>query len=309
MTAVYFHYQSPQDNDKFSILAKKSEPMADALFTKQPATEPPITKNTDTPPVATQSFPPAPEPLPALEITPPAVTKPAPPKAQFALIIDDMGYHKKVGDALIDLPLDITFSFLPFTPHAGSQLSLARERNRDILLHLPMEATDKKWDLGPGAILTAMTKDEMHDTILKDLNEIPDAIGINNHMGSLFTENKKAMRAFMELTKEHNLFFLDSQTSSRSVAKAVAKELGMLTISRNVFLDNQQDKDQIKKQLDYLIFLAKKHGTAIGIAHPHQNTLDVLRDYLQHQDNDVALVNLHALLQYRYKTTAASKQQ
>ena len=250
--------------------------------------------------------PPLPPPVPARPATPPPVPPPALPSvtaepvtARFALVIDDMGYHQKIGEALLELPLNITFAFLPFAPHTESQLKLARARKRDILLHLPMEATDKKWDPGPGALFTAMDSETIHRTILQDLAAIPDAIGVNNHMGSLFTENEPAMREFLGLLKQRNLFFLDSQTSPHSVGYRVAGELGMLTMHRNVFLDNQQDKELIKRQLDALVFLAEKQGIAIGIAHPHQATLDALRDYLREHKKTVAMVSISSIARDR----------
>ncbi|MDH3359957.1 MAG: divergent polysaccharide deacetylase family protein, partial [Desulfobulbaceae bacterium] len=177
-----------------------------------------------------------------------------------------------------------------------SQLELARKQGRDILLHLPMEPTDNKWDPGVGALTVSMDRETIHRTVLHDLAAIPDAIGINNHMGSRFTEDEAAMRNFLGLLKKRNLFFLDSLTSSKSVGLKVAHKLGVLTMRRNVFLDNQQDKDIIKKQLDALAFLAKKQGIAIGIAHPHQATLAALRDYLQHHDKNVTLVSIRSLI-------------
>lgn len=225
----------------------------------------------------------------------PAIIKPDTGKARFALVIDDMGYHQKIGDALLDLPLDLSFAFLPFAPHTESQLKHAQSRGRDILLHLPMEATDSKWNPGRGALLLAMQQQTIQRTIQQDLAAVPGAIGVNNHMGSRFTENEPAMRTVLAMLKQRHLFFLDSQTSPKSVGVRIAKELGIPALHRNVFLDNQQDKEIIKKQLDALIFLAKKQGFAIGIAHPHQATLDALRDFLRHRDKTVVLVSINSL--------------
>ena len=259
----------------------------------------PATPTHPAPPATSKPKPaltPVPKPIPAAAVT-----------ARFALVIDDMGYHKKIGDALLNLPLDLSFAFLPFAPHTQSQLKLAKAHGRDILLHLPMEPTDNKWDPGPGALTVAMDRESMHRTIIEDLAEIPEAIGINNHMGSRFTENEPAMHSFLEILKTRNLFFLDSQTSPNSVGLRVAKNLGVLTMHRNVFLDNQQDKDNIKKQLDALVFLAKKQGIAIGIAHPHQTTLEALRDYQRHHDEKVVLVSISSLFE-RLETGKKTKQ-
>lgn len=233
-------------------------------------------------------------PRPQVQPAPPAKAKQDKPR--IALVIDDMGYHDKVGDALLDLRLNLSFAFLPFAPHTQRQLERARHQGRDILLHLPMEATDSKWDPGPGALLTNMSATELRRTEEEDLAAIPGAIGINNHMGSLFTEDEPAMRTFLSLLRPRHLFFLDSQTSPRSVGYRLAREMGIPALRRNVFLDNEQDTKKIKKQLDALILLAKRQGTVIGIAHPHQATLDALREYQRRPDRSVDLVGIHVLV-------------
>lgn len=246
--------------------------------------------------LATQSKHPRPQITTKQQPPPQPVIIDTTPKARFALVIDDMGYHQKVGDALLHLPLALSFAFLPHAPHTKSQLQLAKSRGRDILLHLPMEATDKKWDPGKGALFLAMNRQKIHRTILEDLAAVPGAIGINNHMGSRFTENETAMRDFLGVLKQQRLFFLDSLTSPNSVGLKIAAELNIPTLHRNVFLDNQQDKEIIKKQLTNLIFLARKQGIAIGIAHPHQATLDALRDFLRHPDKSVVMVSISSIL-------------
>ncbi|MDH5298629.1 MAG: divergent polysaccharide deacetylase family protein [Desulfobulbaceae bacterium] len=245
----------------------------------------------DKKPVPPPPLPPKAEPR---SLPPPAV--PRTDKPRMALIIDDMGYHNGIGEALLDLKLNLSFAFLPFAPHTEGQLRRARQSGRDILLHLPMEATDPKWDPGPGALFVGMGEEELRRTVESDLAAVPGAIGINNHMGSRFTEDEAAMRSFLTRLAQRHLFFLDSQTSSNSVGLRLAREMGIPAIRRHVFLDNEEDKEKIKKQLDSLILLAKKQGIAVGIAHPHQATLDALREFQNHPDRSVELVGIHALI-------------
>ncbi len=252
----------------------------------------PVHLNEEPPPVLPQ--PARPEPT----VTPPPVVSTTTHRPRIALVIDDMGYHDKIGDALLELHLNLSFAFLPFAPYTQRQLELARHHHRDILLHLPMEATDPKWNPGAGALFVDMPAEELHHTVEEDLAAVPDAIGINNHMGSRFTEDEPAMRTFLSLLRPRHLFFLDSQTSAHSVGYHLAAELGIPALRRNVFLDNEQRKEKIKKQLDALIVLAKKQGIAIGIAHPHQETLDALRDFQRQPDPEVEMVAIHLLVHH-----------
>jgi polysaccharide deacetylase 2 family uncharacterized protein YibQ len=212
-----------------------------------------------------------------------------------AIIIDDMGYQPAVGRQLLALPLPLSFSFLPLGPHTKELAAVAQGKKRDILLHLPLEATDRKVDPGPGALTVAMGEQELGQRFAEDLATVPMAIGINNHMGSRFTEQRPAMTAFLTLVRQRGLFFLDSRTSSKSIGCEVAKETGVPCLSRHLFLDNEPEKAAIIKQLDALLALAEKNGWAVGIGHPHPATLAALAARQQALTDRVDVVGIGSL--------------
>lgn len=201
-------------------------------------------------------------------------------KPLVAIVIDDMGYRLNTGKALLALSLPLSFSFLPATPFSAELQQEALARGREILLHLPLEPLDPRHDPGQGALRTGMSREAMQTVLNENLQAVPGAIGINNHMGSRFTADPRAMRTLLSLLRERDLFFLDSVTAPESVAHELAGELGIKTARRAVFLDNDQDPQKIREQLDLLLNLAEKHGQAIGIAHPHPATVAAL---LRHQ--------------------------
>ncbi len=214
-----------------------------------------------------------------------------------AIIIDDMGYKSRVPDQLLNLDLDITFSFLPHGPHTDTQMRKAAGLGRDIMLHLPMEAEDSRWDPGPGGIFTTMNKNQLRNVFQEDLATVPLAIGVNNHMGSRFSSDPKAMTEILDIIAGHNLFFVDSLTSAHSVGWKLAREKGMTTAKRNVFLDNDQDMKKITAQLDALVRLARKQGRAIGIGHPYPATLAALSSYQDKLRTRVKVVGVHLLVE------------
>jgi polysaccharide deacetylase 2 family uncharacterized protein YibQ len=112
-----------------------------------------------------------------------------------------------------------------------------------------------------------------------DLQTVPKAIGVNNHMGSRFTASPQAMRNLMAMIRPRGLFFLDSVTAADSVAYDLAHEMGVKTERRTVFLDNDQNPDKIMAQLALLVRLAGEHGQAVGIGHPYPGTVEALRRY------------------------------
>ena len=196
-----------------------------------------------------------------------------------AIVIDDMGYRQNTGKALLALDLPLSFAFLPFTPFSEELQQEAKARGRDILLHLPLEPVDPKWNPGQGALTTAMDAKTMTSLFYADLQAVPKAIGISNHMGSRFTANPQAMGTLLSLVRTRNLFFLDSVTASDSVAYDLALEMGVKAERRTVFLDNDQNPDKIMAQLDLLVRLAGEQGQAVGIGHPYPATVEALRRY------------------------------
>lgn len=250
-----------------------------------------------------------PQPVPLYEEpalphqTPPIVTrdkspekKSLPGKPLVAIVIDDMGNRQNTGRALIALDLPLSFSFLPFTPFSDELQKAAHARGRDILLHLPLEPMDSKWNPGPGTLSTALDPETMKTLFHEDLQAVPTAIGINNHMGSRFTADPQAMRTLLSLVRARNLFFLDSVTASQSVAYDLAREMGIKTERRTVFLDNDQSPDKIQAQLDLLIKLAEEHGQAVGIGHPYPATVEVLRRYQSQLQARTKMVGISRLV-------------
>ncbi len=218
-------------------------------------------------------------------------------KPKVAIIIDDMGYRKQSGEQLLALDLPLSFAFLPFAPYSADFAKKAHRLGRDVLLHLPQEAVDPKWNTGPGFLTTRMDARTLKRQLIKNISSVPHVIGINNHMGSRFSINKQSMRHLLLAVKDLNLFYLDSVTVSQSVGYAMAKELHIKTGRRNIFLDNVQEPDKIIRQLDNLVELAKKQGQAIGIGHPYPATVKALLRYQTTLLNQTRVTPVHELLE------------
>lgn len=216
---------------------------------------------------------------------PPAVPKPAPPPAagsKVAIVIDDLGGNLRAAHELIRLGEPLTFAVLPKLPHSREIDRAASQAGREVLLHLPMEPFGyPEKNPGPGALLGSMSAEKMLAVLEEDLEDVPHSIGVNNHMGSLLTEDEEVMRRILSYVKERKLFFLDSYTTPRSVVEEVAGRLGLPSASRHVFLDHvPYDEEYVDGQMDKLVEAAKEHGVAIGIGHPHQATIAALKKRL-----------------------------
>lgn len=199
-----------------------------------------------------------------------------PARPVVGIILDDMGKTADVGRRAIDLPGPVACAFLPRAPYTRELATAAHRAGKEVMLHLPMDSVDGR-RLDAGAVTLNMTQREFDRTVAENLAAVPYVQGVNNHMGSLLTRHPGHMLWLMqELKRRAPLFFVDSRTTVATVARQVAGESGVPSTDRNVFLDNNLDAQQLDYQFDRLLRLARKHGSAVAIGHPHAQTLALL---------------------------------
>lgn len=197
---------------------------------------------------------------------------------EIAIIIDDMGNSESDLRAF-ELPREVVFSVLPHTPWSGTFSAMAEQQNREIMLHMPMEPLSET-NPGPGTLNSSMTRAMIHQTIMDAHRSVPNAIGMNNHMGSKLTQLTFPMQATMEYLAQHRLFFIDSKTTRYSRAENIARQNGVPVGHRHVFLDHLADRRHIQYQFARLKRIARKYGFAVGIAHPHEVSIAYLKQHL-----------------------------
>ncbi len=209
---------------------------------------------------------------------PPFSVQPLDPinRPKVALIIDDMGYSQHIGQQLLHLQLPLNFAFLPQAPYTQELVHLAWQQNRTILVHMPMEPLSTKWKQEPITLNTEDSQQDLKRKVEQMLAAIPQASGVNNHMGSRFTQGRNQMEIVLEIVQQHQLFFVDSFTTGDSLGLSTARSLGIPTAKRDIFLDNEHDVDAICKWLGSVAELARENDSAIAIGHPNQALLSAL---------------------------------
>lgn len=196
-------------------------------------------------------------------------------EARLAIIIDDIGYNKVQSERAANLNGQFTLAILPFTPHGLTSAGIAHRNGKELMLHLPM-ATITNMPVGKGGLVSGMTKEEFVKTVSQDLDSMQHIQGVNNHMGSRLTQETEPMRWLMELLQQRGLYFVDSRTSAQTKALDIARQLGVPSIKRDVFLDDINDTKAIQYQLNRAINFALQRGSAVAIGHPYPATLGVL---------------------------------
>jgi polysaccharide deacetylase 2 family uncharacterized protein YibQ len=194
------------------------------------------------------------------------------PRTRIAIVIDDLGRDRASVDRLLALGVPFAYAVLPFEPSSFEIAEQLRARGAELLLHLPMEPKGKA-DPGPGAVVEGMSAEEVANATRAALDAVPGVAGVNNHMGSAVTADRATMEATIRVLEEKGLFFLDSRTSADSVGYQVAREAGVATARRDLFLDEVDERGAILAAIDELVARARERGAAIGIAHPRRATL------------------------------------
>jgi uncharacterized protein len=204
------------------------------------------------------------------------VAPPQKPRGAIVLILDDVGFdHQPIAEAMRIDP-NVNFSILP---NGARAQQFARELDAngfELLCHLPMEPLDyPRQSPGANAVLTSMSDAEIAAVTRANVEAVPHARGVNNHMGSRATLDPRVMHDVLRALPK-DLYFIDSKTTGGSIAGKLAREMNIPTASRNVFLDDTQSEAAVRRQVAALESLAAQRGVAVGIGHPYPVTIRVL---------------------------------
>ncbi len=195
---------------------------------------------------------------------------------KIVLILDDVGFDRQPLAAAMRIDPNINFSVLPNAQRAVEFANALHQRGFEVLCHLPMEPEQfPRVSPGDGAVLTSMSDEEIARATRASVRAVPYARGVNNHMGSRATADRRVMESVLAALPE-GMYFIDSKTTGMSVAAAVAREMSVRTASRNVFLDDVATDSAVRQQLRELAREADVHGIAVGIGHMYPATVRVL---------------------------------
>ncbi len=267
---TYFLYQSNAGFREFFVRDSKSAPAPKKIVKKKTAQAPRVDLT-------------APSKDPKAAVAPVAAVKTPrkmpPVKAHVAIVIDDWGYSTKNCEYLRSIKSPITVAVLPDLPHSDDVMQCAHEAGQEIMLHLPMEAHNNSDEYPADYLLkTSMSPIKIDRLLDNILDKMPLVVGVNNHMGSKATEDKTVMTTVFKQLKHRGLFYMDSRVTSKSICASLAKQMGLPFASRDVFLDNINERAPIQEALEELARIALKHGKALAIGHDRSLTLQVIQD-------------------------------
>ncbi|WP_433923148.1 divergent polysaccharide deacetylase family protein [Paenibacillus taichungensis] len=221
-------------------------------------------------------------------------------RKRMAIIIDDAGNDMKGTSEILATPVKLTLAVMPFLPTTKKDAIAAHEKGMDVIVHMPMEPKKGRpeW-LGPGAITSNLTDEEVRERVEKAIDEVPYAVGMNNHMGSKITSDKRIMSIVLDVCRERGLFFVDSRTNFRSVVGELAITKNMPPVGNDIFLDDHNSKQQIRKQMDLAAqrALAKDVCVVIGhVGHTGLNTSAIVHESVSRLKDQIEFVGISDLV-------------
>ncbi|MBQ4518508.1 MAG: divergent polysaccharide deacetylase family protein [Clostridia bacterium] len=222
---------------------------------------------------------------------------------RLAIVIDDFGQQRKGVSEMLHLDCKLTAAVIPFLEYTEDDVEDALENGKEVIIHIPMQATthDNPRHLGPRPVTTGMTREEILSWMKDALDEIPEAVGANIHMGTLCSTKQDVMSPIFEFLQEKQMYFLDSKTSSKSICREVAQTTTVAFYENRVFLEHERKtKDYVKKRLRKAMDIALSEGECIAIGHVGNEggmiTVEAIRELMpEFEENHVSLVFLSEL--------------
>ncbi|VAV93543.1 Putative periplasmic protein YibQ, distant homology with nucleoside diphosphatase and polysaccharide deacetylase [hydrothermal vent metagenome] len=228
-------------------------------------------------------------------------------RPQIAIVIDDLAVVRSRSLDIINLPAPLTLSFLPYAPDLPEITRMAHNRGHELMVHLPMEPKGD-FDPGPHALLTHVSHEKMRADLIFNLSRFDGYVGLNNHMGSAFTEDRKSLDLVLDEVQRRGLLVLDSRTSRKSLLAKMSTDRNIPNMTRDFFLDNEQDVDYIFAQLTKLEDMARRKGSAIAIGHPYAETIEALTLWLPTlKARGIMVVPLSHLIKRKYEGIRLAK--
>jgi polysaccharide deacetylase 2 family uncharacterized protein YibQ len=273
-----------QDESVVQEIALASEPVQKKQNMAASVSKP-KTAAEKTPAAKPENRMPAKTNTPGMEI-PAAVTLPElPPKpvwrGTLAFIIDDAGNNLRELEPFLRFPGPLTIAVLPGLPYSAEAARRIRAAGKEVFLHQPMEALGGQ-EPGPGAIYSWMNTAEILEILNQNLAEIGPVAGINNHQGSKITMDRQAMETVLTFCRDKGIYFLDSRTTAETAVPAAARNLGIKTGQRNIFIDNEQSRSSMNRFIESGLTLASQNGSAVMIGHVWSPELAPLLEELYH---------------------------
>lgn len=164
-------------------------------------------------------------------------------EAKVAIVLygfDDVDEARHAFDVKIPFAVAIE----PGTPLSRDLFRAARDRSREIVLHLPLEPINyPQVNPGPGTILVTMNKARIAQLMKRYFGQAGAVTAVANYMGSLATQDMAVMTAVYGELRRRNLPFLHMTPAPGAVCKSLAADVGVAYEEPDVVIDRDARGD------------------------------------------------------------------
>ncbi|WP_339759765.1 divergent polysaccharide deacetylase family protein [uncultured Hoeflea sp.] len=203
--------------------------------------------------------------------------------ARVTIIVGGLGLSQTGSQyAIKTLPEEITLAFAANGNSLQRWMQEARRQGHEILLQVPFEPYDYPAnDPGAGTLTVAAGADANLADLHTAMARITNYTGITNFMGGRFLADPDALEPVMRDLAERGIMFVDDGTSARSLTGQFAKTLGIPFAASDMVLDATQERGYILSKLDELERVARRNGTAVGVASAFEVSVDAIATWAE----------------------------
>ncbi len=187
---------------------------------------------------------------------------------RIAIVVGGLGLSQTgTQRAITALPPSITLAFAASGNSLQRWVQQARRDGHEVLLQLPMEPFDyPENDPGPLTLLTTAKSAQLEDDLRATLVRMGSYTGVMNYLGGKFLSDGDALETVMRDVAGRGLLFLDDGTSAQSLSGKIAGAIDAPHGFADLTLDGTLEEGAILRKLDELERIARKNGSAIGVA-------------------------------------------
>ena len=230
---------------------------------------------------------------------------------QIAIMVGGMGLSAATTlDAADKLPGAVTLGFAPYGADLEKQVAQARAQGHEVLLQAPMEPFDyPQNDPGPHTLRQNAEAAETLDDLHWLMGRFTGYAGVANFLGARFTANKAALAPVLQDIASRGLFYVDDGASPQSLVVDMARDSGLNAIKADVVIDANSKPEAIAASLLALEVLARKNGSALGIASALPVSIEQVSRFSRAlEGRGIALVPVSALVVNKTPKAAAQRQ-
>jgi len=214
---------------------------------------------------------------------------------KIAIIVTNLGLNRRSTELAMTLPQQCGLGFLPYTKSLKPLLHKAQSNGHEIFLYLPLQTSQSFDNPGRYALMDNLAPEENAVRLNVILNSHARYDGVYSSYKEVFTDNPQPSAMVFEHLDDKNLIFVLGKGIQAGIPKHMRSHNNI--IPTNIIIDEEPDKDAIRKQLLELVRQAEYDGIALGYAQGFTLTIEMIRDWIPTlKRKDIKLVPVSEIL-------------